>query len=109
MKSAITFYPTKAYHNQLLVGHIGLLADWCRDLAETSGQTVKLLMQHNLKKDLLTVSAELPKKTISASGKHPRIVISDISAKVYQEYRKHLRNYYASRKKKERSTRAKNR
>lgn len=114
MKSALVFRPYKKdgkrwrtdRRNYRLRDRTADLLFWCQRLAEASEEKVSVLIQHNLVKDMLAISVELPKKTIASHSKDPVSVLWNVCRRVRKETEK---MEDAQRKTQERSSRTKNR
>lgn len=114
MKSAIVLRPYKKgklvwktdRRNYRIRDRMGDFLFWCQRLAEASGEKVSVLIQHNLKKDLLAISVERKSLTISGYSSDPMKALRNVLRQVRKEAEE---KEDASRKAHERSARTQNR
>lgn len=108
METAFKFSPTSMVMNELKVEHLKDFFDDCCELAYVSGEQVEVRMQHDLKRRVFVVVAELQKKTFSAINKEPMKAIRALSSAIFKWVEK-KRKEDETREETKRSARKKNR
>lgn len=114
MRSAIVLRPYKKdgrrwrtdTRNYRLRDRIGDLLFWCQRLAEASDEKVSVLVQHNLKKDVLAIAVERKTETIADYSKDPMRVLRSVLRRVRKETEE---MEHAAREEAKRSSRTQNR
>jgi hypothetical protein len=114
VRSAIVLRPYKKdgrrwktdRRNYRIRDRLGDLLFWCQRLAEASGEKVSVLIQHNLKKDVLAIAVERKTRTISGYSQNPTTVVWGVLKRVRKEV-KELED--AQREEAKRSSRTQNR
>lgn len=107
MRTAFKFHPRQGPRNSAKVEAITGFFEWCCDMAYAADKEVKVLMQHDLKKEVFIVTAELPKKTFSARSEDPIKALKRVSTDIFRWIEK-KRKKDAAREEKERVAREEN-